>query len=234
MRYNRFAFAIVILLVVSLSRAGSIKGLHLIDLDGLPRTLAADEARATVMIFLGTQCPISNRYIPLLNDLAKAHENDGLEMFAVVSDPTITRKNVIAYRDEYKIAFPVLFDASGELARELKPTHTPEAFVLDHDGALRYRGRIDDGFAALGKINQVVKSNDLSDAISALLANRPIEHPQTDPVGCPFEAWDAKMQAAKLTYTRDIAPIVNANCIQCHRAGEIAPFPLTSYTDVAK
>jgi hypothetical protein len=206
----------------------------MIDVEGQKHVIASENARATVLLFLGTQCPISNRYIPQLNEMAEAHQDDRVEFFVVVSDPTITRKDVLAYRDQYKIGMPVIFDASGVLARELQPTHTPEAFLLDHEGALRYRGRIDDGFAALGKLNQVVKSHDLADAIDALLANNPIAHEKTDPVGCPFEAWDSKSATSTVTYTRDIAPILNANCITCHRDGEIAPFPLTSYTDASK
>src|SRR5207249_2457228 len=101
-------------------------------------------------------------------------------LFIVVSDPTITRKDVLAYRDQYKIAPPILFDASGELAAELKPTHTPEAFVIDAAGAVRYRGRIDDSFAALGKLNQVVKSHDLADAIDSVLAGKSVAHDKTE------------------------------------------------------
>src|SRR5262245_19634051 len=34
------------------------------------------------------------------------------------------------------------------------------------------------------------------------------------------------------TFTRDVAPILYANCVTCHRAGEIAPMSLVSYQDV--
>src|SRR5438067_829200 len=181
-----------ILLVSRFARAENLSPTLMIDVDGQRHVIGSESARATVLLFLGTQCPISNRYVPQLNQLAKAHQDDRVEFFVVVSDPTVTRKDVLVYRDQYKIEMPVIFDASGVLARELKPTHTPEAFLLDHDGAVRYRGRIDDGFAALGKVNQVVKSHDLADAISALLANKPIAQEKTDPVGCPFEAWDSQ------------------------------------------
>ena len=36
------------------------------------------------------------------------------------------------------------------------------------------------------------------------------------------------------TFTRDIAPLVWANCVACHHTGEVAPFTLTSYDDVKK
>ncbi len=40
--------------------------------------------------------------------------------------------------------------------------------------------------------------------------------------------------AGTLTYHRDIAPIVLDSCSRCHRPGEIAPFPLLTYEDVAQ
>lgn len=35
------------------------------------------------------------------------------------------------------------------------------------------------------------------------------------------------------TFTRDIAPILYANCVQCHRSGEVAPFALLTYQDAS-
>jgi thiol-disulfide isomerase/thioredoxin len=205
-----------------------------IDIDGQPRTMGNAQKKATVIVFLGTQCPISNRSIPILNDLAKSHSADPVDFFAVVSDPTISRKDAADYRDSYKIGFPVIFDAAGTIAAQLHPTVTPDAFVLDQTGTLRYSGRIDDSFAALGKVNQVVKAHDLNDAIIALLNDQPIANPKTEAIGCEFEAWNKPSLSNQVTYARDIAPIMNANCVSCHRSGQIAPFPLGSYNDVAK
>jgi hypothetical protein len=36
------------------------------------------------------------------------------------------------------------------------------------------------------------------------------------------------------TFNKDIAPILYANCSNCHRPGEVAPFPLLTYQDAAK
>src|SRR5882724_4705842 len=38
--------------------------------------------------------------------------------------------------------------------------------------------------------------------------------------------------SANVTYTKDIAPILNRNCAVCHRAGEIGPMSLLSYKEV--
>ena len=37
---------------------------------------------------------------------------------------------------------------------------------------------------------------------------------------------------AQVTFSRDIAPIVFAQCAACHRPGEVGPFSLLTYTDV--
>ena len=63
---------------------------------------------------------------------------------------------------------------------------------------------------------------------------RPIATAQTRPVGCPFEPELATATPDKVTYNRDIAPILFANCAECHRPGEVAPFSLLSYEDASK
>lgn len=41
-----------------------------------------------------------------------------------------------------------------------------------------------------------------------------------------------KQEAASVTFTRDVAPIIFGKCANCHRPGEVAPMPLTSYKEV--
>ena len=61
------------------------------------------------------------------------------------------RTQSLAFVKDYAITFPVLFDEGGPLARWLRPTHMPEAFVLKPDGAVLYHGRIDDWYESPGK-----------------------------------------------------------------------------------
>ena len=238
----RFSLVGVIALVASLTLAATppmppgvptpLKGM---DLGGKIYALAdKPEIRATAIVFLSTQCPVSNKYIPELNRLAKLHQDDGVRLLGVISDPTITRAAAIQYAGEYQIAFPLLFDASGELAHRLAPTMTPEAMVLDRTGTVQYRGRIDDLWIDLRKQKLEPSHHDLADAMEAVAAGQSPATSKTPTIGCFFEAWSANRGSQKVTYARDIAPILNANCVQCHRAGEIGPFPLTVYEDAAK
>ncbi len=230
----------VLALISSLSMAAAppegvptpLKGM---DLSGKVHVLVdKPNIRATGLVFLSTQCPISNKYIPELNRLAQTHQDDGVRLFGVISDPTVTRTAANQYAQEYQIAFPILFDASGELANRLSPTMTPEAIVLDRAGAIQYRGRIDDLWVDLRKQKLEPSQHDLADALKAVAAGHPPMVNKTPTIGCFFEAWNANPGVQKVTFTRDIAPILNANCVQCHRTGEIGPFPLTSFEDAAK
>ncbi|HTL29435.1 MAG TPA: redoxin family protein, partial [Tepidisphaeraceae bacterium] len=203
--------------------------LHAIDLDGHVIDLQSVDRRSTGIVFLATECPISRKYIPRLNEISKQHT-----VIGVVSDPTLTRDKVKAFAGEYKVQFPLVFDSSGEIARWIQPNRTPEALVLDAKSATVYRGRIDDSFAAIGQPNAHAKSNDFADALDAVEHGKPVSLAKTEAVGCIFEAWDHRPVTMQVTYTRDIAPILIANCVGCHREGQVAPFTLTNYTDAAK
>jgi mono/diheme cytochrome c family protein len=208
-----------------------------LDLHGQVLEIPQPRARATVVVFLSTDCPIANGYLPDLNTLYTTWAPEaGVQLVGVLSDPTLKRPAVNDWYAAYHVAFPVVIDTTGDLAKRLDPSRTPEAFVLDRDGAVRYRGRIDDRYLALGKKRQVTQHHDLEDAVAAVLAGRDIPEPRTTPVGCFFEAWNrpATTQPAAATYARDVAPILYANCVNCHRPGQVAPFPLLTYDDAAK
>jgi hypothetical protein len=209
----------------------------LLDVSGSRHSLRADPERgAFVFVFLATECPIANSYIPELNRQYESLRGGAkrVDFFGVISDRVTTRATAAKHAAEFKIAFPVLFDASGELALALGPTHTPEAFVVDRGGNIAYRGRIDDLYADLDKKRTAPSTHDLADAIKAVLAGEPVAAPRTEPVGCLIEAPPPFQPQLAPTYNRDIAPILQANCMNCHREGEIAPFALMSYADAAR
>ena len=47
-----------------------------------------------------------------------------------------------------------------------------------------------------------------------------------------FGAYAADSTLDRVTYTRDVAPILNANCVECHRPGEVAPMSLQRYKEL--
>lgn len=207
----------------------------LVDLAGNGRDLRQnDGARVRAFVFLSTECPIANSYVPTLNRLHEALDAEHVELFGVMSDRSVTRADAEKHFREYQAKFPILFDSSGQLQQALDPTHVPETFVLDGDGKLVYRGAIDDVWGEIGRRKPQATKTWLADAVAAAVEGKDSAESRTTPVGCLVETWTPAEGEAEATYCRDVAPILRARCVDCHREGQVAPFPLESYDDAAK
>ncbi len=217
------------------ARAAEILGLRVTDIDGRIHRLGMHEGTgATVLVFIDTTCPISNRYAPRMSELAREAEKADIGFFGVLSDPTLSTAEAREHRNEFTLSFPVLLDASGDIAARLRPTHVPEAFVVNDIDHVVYRGRIDDRFQAVGKLRARIGSHDLLEAMQGVTDGLEIATSRTDPVGCVFEAWASSSDEVDVTYHRDVAPILNANCVECHRDGDVGPFALDTYEDARR
>jgi hypothetical protein len=150
-----------------------------------------ESVKGIALVFLGPECPISQRYVPELNRIAAEQNTNAISFYGIISAPSMTRTQALSFVKEYDIRFPVLFDNAGRLARWLRPTHVPEAFVIKPDGDIVYRGRIDDGYAAPGKPRTVIQSRELRDALSAIRTGKSPPRAFVRPVGCYFEDWPA-------------------------------------------
>ncbi len=189
---------------------------------------------ATVVLFLSFDCPVSTSYLTTLNELAKTHTEKGVAVVFVC--PTDEPRETVAKASSgFKLTVPVLLDPKKEFAAGLKAGVTPEVFVLDADGMVRYRGRIDDSYSSRLKRNQQVTSHDLQDALDAVLAGKPVRNPVTTAVGCAIEiGTPAASKVGAITFYKDVAPILNAHCVVCHRPGEVGPFSLTTYNQARR
>jgi hypothetical protein len=200
-------------------------------LDGQSYVLSQnDKQLSRAFIFLSTTCPISNSYISELNRL-QGTLPPGVELYGVISEPSTTRSKAVTHFAEYKVAFPILFDASRLLGSALKPTHVPEAFVVNPAGEVVYRGAIDNAYESIGRRRVNVENHYLEDAIKAVAGGRAPRVGQTKPIGCVLSPDLLKESTGQVTYARDIAPIMQQRCQNCHRPGQVAPFPLTNYDE---
>lgn len=211
-----------------------IPQLVLTSVDGQLRRLGPSEAAPIeALVFMSPECPISCQYVPELNRLHERYAPSGVRFAGVISDPSITRSRSKGFAEEFQLQFPLLVDASALLADICQPTHVPEVFVF-HQGQLVYRGRIDDTYPMAGKRRREPTTRDLVAILDSLVAGKEVAFHRTAAVGCRFEPRRQSSSDAKVTYNRDIAPILNAHCANCHREGEVAPFTLASYNDAAK
>jgi AhpC/TSA family len=154
------------------------------DLDGTRHRIPEPGAKATVLLFLAHDCPIANRYLPEIERLRAAYTPRGVCFFAVYAEPGLTPELARRHRQEYAVALPALLEAWQPLVRATGVTVTPEAAVLGPDGALLYRGRIDDRYAGLGAQRPRATRRDLQEALEAIVDGRPVPVPRTSAVGC--------------------------------------------------
>ena len=194
--------------------------------------LAAPAKGVTVLIFYSPECPISNANSPTLNQLAAEFPKESFRLVGLCSDPELSDADVKAHAKDFGLKFPVARDRRGRLAAQLGARVTPEAFVLDDQGRVRYHGRIDDQFAARQTRNANPMTRELHDAVSAVLAGRAVAIEHVEAVGCPIP--DQPEASGAPTFTRDVAAILQRNCQECHRQGQVGPFPLETYEQARK
>ncbi|MFO0820877.1 MAG: redoxin domain-containing protein [Pirellulales bacterium] len=195
--------------------------------------------RGTVLVFLSTECPIANAYLPSLNQLAQELEPQGVTVIGLNANSGQSWKMIQAHALEYKIAFPVVKDAGGAIARRYGATVCPEAIVLDARHRIAYQGRVDDRFTRRGGAAGKVGRADLVEAAREVAEGRAVSIPRTEVLGCriDFPRESTPPPAAALnavTFHRDIEPIVQRHCQECHRPGGIGPFALTTYEECSR
>jgi hypothetical protein len=140
---------------------------------------------ANVLVFTATDCPIANGYAPEIQRVCAAYAPRGVQCQLIYEDVGVTPDAVRAHLTEYRYAgLPAAIDADGAVAARAGATVTPEVAVVDRAGAVRYHGRIDNQYAALGRPRRTVTVHDLAAALDALLSGRPVVQPATQPIGC--------------------------------------------------
>jgi peroxiredoxin len=161
--------------------------LDFVNLQGAQHSLAdATQAKAVVLIFMGTECPVSNGYVPEYNRLQAEFGARGVLFFGFYPDPDVSQAEAEQHVAEYKIGFPVALDPQQALATKVGVRVTPEAVVLRTDGQVVYRGRIDDRYLASGKRRNEASQRELADAIRAVLEGKSPQVSETKAFGCPL------------------------------------------------
>jgi thiol-disulfide isomerase/thioredoxin len=140
--------------------------------------------KATVFIFVATDCPNSNTYAPILARLYREYSPRGFAFLNVYSDPEETNATIRKHDSEYQTPFPALLDPHQTLARATGAKSTPEVVILSSDGRQLYRGRIDNRFVDIGKTRYQPTESDLDEALAAILEGKPVPHPVTRTIGC--------------------------------------------------
>ncbi|MFN0198178.1 MAG: redoxin domain-containing protein [Planctomycetaceae bacterium] len=185
-----------------------------------------------VIAFIGTECPLAKLYTTRLVQLHAEYNSQSIAFLAIDSNRQDSLAELAAHARNFAVEFPLLKDAGNNVADQIGATRTPEVFVLDKSRAVRYWGRIDDQYA-VGEGKPAPTSHDLKRAVDELLADKDVSQPHIPVEGCLIGRSRTPKSDSPVTYSSHIALLFRDRCVECHRPGEIAPFSLTDYEEVA-
>ena len=115
-----------------------------LDLAGNPVDPFVNRAPVVVLLFVQTDCPISNRYAPTIARLHARFEPQGVAFYLVYPDRREDADAIRRHGREYDLPGQALRDVQHALVKRVGASVTPEAVVLGARGNIVYRGRIDD------------------------------------------------------------------------------------------
>jgi len=155
-----------------------------IDLDGRAvNPLAADSGKVVVLVFVRSDCPVSSRYAPVIQQISKQYA-DHASFWLVFPDKSETPLTIRKYLEDYGYRLPVLRDPERALVKLGHAQITPEVAVFDRTHHLIYDGRIDDWYVDLGRARPAPTTHELDDAIRAALAGSSVARSEVRGVGC--------------------------------------------------
>jgi peroxiredoxin len=192
--------------------------------------------KGTIIYFMGTDCPLAKLYGPRLQSILEEFSDDGIVVLGINSNVQDSITELDAYARRHSVKFPILKDVGNKVADDFNAQRTPEVFLLDSQGTIRYHGRIDDQYtfgSGVGLASPSPKRRDLAEAIQELVAGKEISVPVTPIRGCIIGRVRKPKAGSKVTYSNQISRLIQKRCLNCHREGQIGPFTMTSYEEVA-
>jgi hypothetical protein len=168
---------------LALAAGTAVGDIH--DIDGRPFSPLQPSGSAHVLFFVMTDCPVSNSYAPEVQRTCRDYRSRGVGCSLIYEDVGVDVRRVRQHLDDYGYRnVPAVIDATRDVAAAVDASVTPTAVLVDRDGGIRYRGRIDNFYAALGRTRRQVTERYLRDALDAVLAGKPVPVPETPAIGC--------------------------------------------------
>ena len=156
-----------------------VTGFSVQDLDGKPVAFSTLRGPITVVTFIATQCPVSNSYNQRMNAVYRDYSSKGVKFIFVNANRTESASEVRDHSKRVGFAFPVYKDADNVLADRFDAQVTPESYVIDSAGIIRYHGSIDDS-----QNESHIRTQRLRLALDAVLAGKTVDQAETKAFGC--------------------------------------------------
>jgi len=153
------------------------------DVDGKEHSLDQYlKSKFVVVMFIATQCPISNDYNERMVKLHDQYASKDITFLGINPNKQESISEVKAHAAKNGFKFVVLKDANNVVADEYGAQVTPEIFVIDNKGVVRYHGRIDDS-----RDEDDIESRDLAAALDLLLVGKDVPKAETKAFGCSIK-----------------------------------------------
>jgi peroxiredoxin len=193
-----------------------IENFSLKDFRGEQHALADfKDKKAVVVVFLGAECPLAKLYGPRLQQLATDFGSQGVAFLGINANRQDSISELDVYARTHGVTFPILKDLGNAVADQFGATRTPEVFVLDPQGIVRYHGRIDGQYsfgAGVGYAQPKLERSDLAEALGEFLAGKPISVASTEVKGCLIGRVREPQEKSDITYSKQIARIFQNRC----------------------
>ncbi|MFZ4574507.1 MAG: redoxin family protein [Phycisphaerales bacterium] len=205
------------------------------DLSGKDATWRSGRGeRLTVVALTSCTCPLSRKFAPALARIEAAYADRGVKFVHVNVSGDDDADAMRAQVKEHAFRGLYLADHELRIATTLGASTTTEVFVIDAANTLVYRGAVSDQYG-IGVALDAPRHRYVEDALDAALGGRRPTVRATSAPGCVIELPETAPDAAPtITYSKDVARIVQDNCVECHRDGGVGPFPLQTYDQVAR
>ena len=141
-----------------------------------------NDSKAVVIMFIATECPVSNAYNSRMAALHKKYKDQGIAFIGINSNKEEDVSAIKSHASKNKFEFPVLKDVNNKVADNYGASVTPEIYVLDGKSNILYHGRIDDS-----RSESDVESKDLSNALDEILSGKKVSVAETKAFGCTIK-----------------------------------------------
>lgn len=163
------------------------------DLDGKSHSLSGLKGKqGLLLIFISVTCPYSNAYSERMEKIAQDYKARGISFIGINANAKELPEDIKRHAAASHFTFPILKDGGNKLADRLGAQVTPETFLFDEGNKLVYHGRIDNS-----KNLEMVKSQDLRDALESTLSGKLVERPMMKAFGCTIQRVGFKAREAK-------------------------------------
>lgn len=144
-----------------------------------------EKYRAIAVIFMCNQSPSVQLYLDRLKELQADFQDRDVTLIGINANdanqhPDDSFENMKIFAANHQLNFPYIRDVAQDVAESFGASKTPEVFLLDQDGRLRYKGLIDDN----ADDPAAVQVSYLRSAIDQLLNSEPVEPSSTEAIGC--------------------------------------------------